>query len=964
MRSNAVRQEDVFAPSAPSPIEMGSAIRIEGLSHHYGKRLALSDVSLDLPMGRTIGLVGPDGVGKSTLLSLISGVKKVQSGTLDVLGGNMRQAAYRRRLSPRVAFMPQGLGRNLYPTLSVYDNIDFFARLFGLPASERHARITRLLEATGLAPFPDRPAGKLSGGMKQKVGLCCSLVHDPDLLVLDEPTTGVDPLSRRQFWALVRELCNERPHMTVLVATAYMEEAERFDHLVAMDAGKILVCAPTANVLEFTRAATLEDAYVSLLPPERRGSGGPLVIPPLEIVDGPPAMEAHGLTRRFGDFTAVKDVNFRIERGEIFGFLGANGCGKTTTMKMLTGLLDITEGSAQLLGQPIDQANAADSMQARMRVGYMSQAFSLYEELTVRQNLELHAHLYLLRGEAGKQAIDESMQKFELVEATDILPSELSLGIRQRLQLAAACLHKPEVLILDEPTSGVDPAARDMFWQHLVKLSRQDRVTIFVSTHFMNEAGRCDRISLMHRGRVLAVGAPAQLCLDKQTETLEQTFIDYLIEDERADAAAHPGAAPDPETWHPPSNVTELPQAEALAAEPVRLPPPVHAETDESLLQAWQGWLTCVWAFARREATELIHDRIRLSFAIIGPIILLCAATWGITFDVEHVPFAVLDHDQTVDSRRLIEHFAGSPYFKRQPSLTSSEQIETALRSADTWLVIDIPPGFGRDLNGGRQPEIGFYVDGGHLARAAYIRSYVQGVTLQHAMRFAKGISGAPEVKLPVNVEPRFTYNQDFRSVYASAPSVLMVALILIPAMLTALGVVREKEMGSITNLYASPASVGSFLFGKQLPYVVLTMVSYATLVFVMVMLFEVPVKGSFMALSLGALCYVFAVTALGLFFSAMASTQVAALFLAAIVCIIASSNFAGLLCPVSTLPPGAHAVGVGFPASWFQLVSLGAITKGLPLSWDYFGTKYLALIGFGLGYLMLARLFVRKQEA
>lgn len=956
MRSNAVRKEVFFAPSEPSPIDMGCAVHIQGLSHRYGKRVALDHVDLDLPMGRTIGLVGPDGVGKSTLLGLISGVKKLQEGRVEVLGGSVGDARYRRDLSPRVAYMPQGLGRNLYPTLSVYDNIDFFARLFGQDSRERHTRITRLLEATGLAPFPDRPAGKLSGGMKQKVGLCCALVHDPDLLVLDEPTTGVDPLSRRQFWALVKELSNERPHMTVLVATAYMEEAERFDHLVAMDAGRVLVCAPTAQVLEQTEAPTLEDAYVALLPPERRGSGEALLIPPLVPCDGPPAMEAYGLTRTFGGFTAVKDVNFRIERGEIFGFLGSNGCGKTTTMKMLTGLLDITEGRALLLGQPIQ----AGGMQARLRVGYMSQAFSLYEELTVRQNLQLHAHLYLLRGEAGRQAIEASLTSFDLRDAADALPSELSLGIRQRLQLAAACLHKPEVLILDEPTSGVDPAARDMFWQRLVKLSREDRVTIFVSTHFMNEAARCDRISLMHRGRVLAVGAPAQLCADKQTETLEQTFIDYLLEDEV--------------DWHPSASVTDAAEAEVKAAEPVRPQVPAAVrkraaanasvvDHDIGLSAQLMVWFSWVWAFARREATELIRDRIRLSFAIIGPIVLLCAATWGITFDVEHIPFTVIDHDQTVDSRRLIEHLSGSPYFSQQPSLTSSAQIDATLRSAESWLVIDIPPGFGRDLVGARQPEVAFYIDGGHLARAAYIRAYLQGVTLEHAVQFARGIPGAPQVQLPVRLEPRFTYNQDFRSVYACAPSVLMVALILIPTMLTSLGVVREKEMGSITNLYASPASVGSFLLGKQLPYLVLTMVSYLTLVFVVIMVFAVPIKGSFLALSLGALTYLFAVTALGLLFSALCSTQVAALFLAAIVCIIASSNFGGLLGPVSTLPPAAHMTGVSFPASWFQLISLGAITKGLPFDLGYFGPKFAALIGFGVLYLVIARAFVGKQE-
>jgi ribosome-dependent ATPase len=936
-----------LAPAAvPATLSVTArcAIRLEGVSHRYGRQLALDNLTLTLPEGGTIGLVGPDGIGKSTLLALVAGVKKLQQGSVHVLGGDMRDARFRRALSPRVAYMPQGLGRNLYPTLTVYDNIDFFARLFGQSAPERKARIQRLLKATGLAPFPDRPAGKLSGGMKQKLGLCCALVHDPDLLVLDEPTTGVDPLSRRQFWALVGELCNERPQMTVLVATAYMEEAERFDHLVAMDAGRVLVSAPTAEVLARTAAPTLEDAYVALLPPERRGSGGPLVIPPLLKPSGPPAMEAKRLTRMFGAFTAVKDVSFRIERGEIFGFLGSNGCGKTTTMKMLAGLLDISEGEATLLGRPVGRSRGkgAGAMAARLRVGYMSQGFSLYEELTVRQNLELHAHLYLLHGKAGRTAIDTALDTFELRAVIDAFPGALSLGMRQRLQLAAACLHRPELLILDEPTSGVDPAARDMFWRHLVKLSRQEQVTIFVSTHFMNEAQRCDRISLMHRGRLLAVGTPAELCENKQTETLEQAFVDYLLAEDG--------------DWHPSDTVVEPTAGPGSGASQPRLVAP-------SAAGGLGVWFSRVWAFALRESIELLHDRIRLSFALIGPIVLLCAATWGVSFDVERIPFTVLDHDHTVDSRRLVEHFAGSPYFSQQPSLSDAAQIDEQLLSARSWLVIDIPPHFGSDLLGRRQPEVAYYIDGGHLARAAYIRNYAQGVALEHATQFARSIPGAPDTTLPVRVEPRFTYNQEFRSVFASAPSVLMVALILIPAMLTALGVVREKEMGSITNLYASPASVGTFLLGKQLPYVLLTMVSYLSLVFVMIMVFGVAVKGSFLALTLGALAYVFAVTALGLMVSAMVNTQVAALFLAAIVCVIVASNFAGLLGPVSTLPGAAYWIGLGFPASWFQLISLGTITKGLPLQWDFFGPKYAALLGFGVLYLLIARTLVRKQE-
>ena len=505
-----------------------TALTISHLSHRYGKTLALDDLSLTLPRGLTVGLIGPDGVGKSTLLALIAGVRRIQSGELHVLGGDMRQPADRLALSHRIAYMPQGLGRNLYPTLSVYENIDFHARLFGLPAGERRTRIRRLLDATGLAPFPDRATGKLSGGMKQKASLCCALVHSPDLLILDEPTTGVDPLSRRQFWALVHDLQQETAGMTVLVATAYIEEAEPFAQLWAMDAGKLLVNAPTREVM--AGHANLEEAYIRLLPPEKQqGTGGLDLTPFVPDPRLPPAIEAHGLTKRFGDFTSVDNVSFTIQQGEIFGFLGSNGCGKSTTMKMLTGLLQATSGTAELLGAPVD----AGSVATRMRVGYMSQAFSLYEELTVRQNLALHARLYRL-GARSKAAIKEALEQFDLADVADTKPAALPLGIRQRLQLAAACLHRPEVLILDEPTSGVDPAARDMFWRHLLRMSREDKITIFVTTHFMNEAARCDRISFMHQGRVLAIGTPAELVAQYHAPNLEEAFVQYLLLDEKA----------------------------------------------------------------------------------------------------------------------------------------------------------------------------------------------------------------------------------------------------------------------------------------------------------------------------------------------------------------------------------------------------------------------------------------------
>ena len=382
--------------------------RLEHVTQRYGRVVALDDVTIALPAGCMVGLIGADGVGKSTLLSIIAGARQVQSGRVTVLDGDIGNSAHRAAVCPRIAYMPQGLGKNLYPDLSIRENIEFFGRVFGQSRAERNWRIAELLHSTGLAPFADRPAKKLSGGMRQKLGLCCSLIHDPDLLILDEPTTGVDPLSRRQFWELIGRIRSRRVGMSVVVATAYMEEAERFDSLIAMDAGKILATGSPTELKAQTQTKNVEDAFIALMPAELRAGHKRLEIPPRRIADHETVITARDLTCRFGDFTAVDRVSFTIERGEIFGFVGSNGCGKTTTMKMLTGLLAPSEGEALLFGQPVD----ASDINSRRRVGYMSQSFSLYTELTVRQNLELHARLFHLPGEESERAACRSHRAF------------------------------------------------------------------------------------------------------------------------------------------------------------------------------------------------------------------------------------------------------------------------------------------------------------------------------------------------------------------------------------------------------------------------------------------------------------------------------------------------------------------------------------------------------------------------
>jgi len=432
--------------------------RLAGVSLRYGKTQSLDVIDLEIPAACMVGLIGPDGVGKSSLLALISGARAVQQGRVMVLGGDMARARHRDQVCPSIAYMPQGLGKNLYSSLSMEDNLQFFGRLFGHNAEERRRRIDELTLATGLHVFLDRPVGKLSGGMKQKLGLCCALIHDPDLLILDEPTTGIDPLARNQFWGLIDGIRQQRPEMSVLVSTAYMEEAERFDWLVAMDAGRILDTGTPRELHDRTGTVTLEAAFIALLPAEKKRGYRQVMVPPFAD-DGEVAIEARDLTMRFGDFTAVDHANFRIRRGEIFGFLGSNGCGKTTTMKMLTGLLQPSEGTAWLFGEEVDPHDLA----TRRRVGYMSQAFSLYSELAVEQNLVLHARLFGVPEAVIPQRIERLMSRFGLEAVPNALPNDLPLGMRQRLALAVAMVHGPELLILDEPTSGVDPVARASF---------------------------------------------------------------------------------------------------------------------------------------------------------------------------------------------------------------------------------------------------------------------------------------------------------------------------------------------------------------------------------------------------------------------------------------------------------------------------------------------------------------------
>jgi ribosome-dependent ATPase len=900
--------------------------RLKGVTHRYGAKYALDDVTLEIAGGEITGLIGPDGVGKSTLLALIAGACRRQSGSIWALGGDMAKARHRAAVCTRIAYLPQGLGKNLYPDLSIAENIAFFARLFGQTGRDRETRIGELLDATGLAPFADRPAKMLSGGMRQKLGLCCALIHDPDLLILDEPTTGVDPLSRRQFWDLIDRMRRRRPGVSIIVATAYMEEAERFDTLIAMNAGRVLATGSPTDLKAQTHSHTVESAFVALLP-DRGDTNAAVHSESLRQGDHEPVIVARDLTRRFGAFTAVDGVNFTIKRGEIFGFVGSNGCGKTTTMKMLTGLLTPSSGEALLFGQPVDARDIA----ARRRVGYMSQSFSLYTELTVAQNLDLHARLYSLPRAEARARIADLVDRFGLGPYIGKLAADLPLGIKQRLSLAVAVVHGPEMLILDEPTSGVDPLARNRFWELLIDLSRRLNVTIFVSTHFMNEAGRCDRVSLMDGGRVLATDTPANLIKARDAATLEEAFISYLEEatgTSRMNDFAGPAVAP--------SRIQDRRAASRFS-------------------------LSRLAAYALRESLELLRDPIRLSFALLGTAFLMLIFGYGITMDVNSASFAVLDGDRTPESRAYIEEYVGSRYFDQKAPITDHAALDRRLRTGEIELALEIPPGFGRDLKRGDTAAIGAWIDGAMPFRAQTIRGYVEAVHQEYlADPGLRGIDGTA-IDPPATIETRFRYNQDFRSIYAMVPSSLALLLVMIPSILMAVAIVREKELGSIVNLYVTPVTRLEFLLGKQLPYVVVAMIDFALLLAMALFLFGVPIKGSVAALALGALLYVIGTTGIGMLVSAFTSTQIAALFGTAIVTTVPAVQFSGMLQPVSSLSGSAQIMGYAFPMTYFLRIAIGAFTKGLTFA--ELGTSLFALALFIPALTLLSLAFLRKQE-
>jgi ABC-2 type transport system ATP-binding protein len=465
-----------------------NAIEIRGLTRTFGALTAVDNLTLDVPAGTLFGLVGPDGAGKTTTLRMLAGVLRPTSGDASVGGTSVVKDP--EGVKHHIAYMSQRFG--LYTDLTVRENIDFYADLYHVPRAERPARLERLYHFSGLGPFEHRLAGQLSGGMKQKLSLCCALIHHPQILLLDEPTFGVDPISRRELWSIIKG--NVAEGMTVFLTTSTPEEAERCDDVALLEEGRIV--------------------------PGKRVTAPPPLEHPDRRLDTAPAVSVRDLTRTFGDFTAVDHVAFDVAEGEIFGFLGPNGAGKTTTIKMLTGLLAPSSGTGTVAGHDIRR----DTEWIKRRIGYMSQLFSLYNDLSVEENIRFFAGLYEVGGARYQERRDWVLEMSGLKDQRQRLTAELPLGWKQRLALGTAMIHEPPILFLDEPTSGVDPLSRRNFWDLIYNLADRG-TTVFVSTHYMEEAEYCHRIALMNRGKLIALDTPRALKAELGVPTLEDVFI-------------------------------------------------------------------------------------------------------------------------------------------------------------------------------------------------------------------------------------------------------------------------------------------------------------------------------------------------------------------------------------------------------------------------------------------------------
>jgi ABC-2 type transport system ATP-binding protein len=966
----------VFQPS-PNKSEPMVTIRGLGIRFPKSRRPALDHVDAEIWGGRMTGLVGPDGAGKTTLIRIITGLLIPSEGELKILGFD--PVGESEQIHRRCGYMPQRFG--LYEDLNVMQNLRLYADLRGVLGDEREQTFARLLEFTDLKRFTGRKAGALSGGMKQKLGLACALLSKPTLLLLDEPSVGVDPISRRDLWKMVQELVSEG--IGVLWSTAYLEEADLCDQVILLNEGKKLFSGAPKQLTKRVESRTFtmtahegrrkilaralqddsvmdgvvqgeairlvfrdrdirfkpesvgagentklrpvpprfEDAFIDVLGGSTKGES-PMarVMKPIPGSDRP-AIECRGLTKRFGDFLATDRVTFSVQRGEIFGLLGPNGAGKSTTFKMLCGLLPPSAGAARVAGFDLQEA----ASQARNRLGYMAQKFSLYGNLTVGQNLEFFSGIYGLSGGPKQEAVVRMVEIFGLQDYLGMSSGQLPLGFKQRLAMACSLMHEPDVLFLDEPTSGVDPIARREFWTHINALVEKGR-TVLVTTHFMDEAEYCDRIALIYHGKVIALGTPDELKRSARTgecpePTMEDAFV-ALIENS--------GGAPASGSAQLKARIPALSQK----APSVRT----------SLVSEYQACGRRLCALIAKEAIQIVNDPSSILTAFVLPILLLFLFGYAVSLDSTKIKLGIAIEDRSPEVESLLAAFRNSKYFILEVSFWRKELEQDLVAGKIRGLVV-VPIDFSRRRQGNGGSSIQIIADGSEPTTANFVQNYARGVAELWLQQ--RSLETAAPMPVLVNIENRMWFNPSLESKNYIVPGSIAIIITMIGTLLTAMVVAREWERGTMEALMATPVRIQEIILGKLLPYFGLGLGSMFFCTAVAILVFQTPFRGSFWSLFIFTSLYLFTCLGIGLLVSTLAKSQYVAAQFALVLGFLPAVQLSGFIFEISSMPRIIQGLSYLFPARYFvqglQSIFLAGDVTSILVS------NGLALLGFSL---------------
>ncbi len=924
------------------------------------------------------------------LLRLIAGLLTADAGKLLVVGVDV--AADPQQVQERVAYMPQKFG--LYNDLTVQENLNLYADMWctaSLASSSSGGNATASSpdgDDGAPRPFTNRLAGRLSGGMKQKLGLACTLVHAPELLLLDEPTVGVDPLSRRELWDIILHLV-EGQGLTVLLSTSYLDEAERCGNVVVLHQGKVLAQGPPGEVTALAAGRTylaepsagqkarglqarlLDDPTVVDAVPEsgrvrfvmKDKSDG---TPPVQPVGEPTAprfedgfmilirqatagqaiagsmtldrplvghgaevvVEVRDLVRTFGAFTAVDRVNLDVRRGEIFGLLGPNGAGKTTTFRMLCGLLPATSGTLRVAGLDLHAARAS----ARQRIGYVAQKFSLYGQLSVQENLEFFASAYGLGGRK-RERIAWAMRQFDLTPLSRVPSGQLPGGYKQRLAMAAALLHEPEILFLDEPTSGADPLARREFWRRITALAEQG-VTVIVTTHFMEEAEYCDRVIILDAGRVLAQGTPAEI--RGQAPTMADAFI-AIVEKFRSETLESPS---------PPA---------APTAPGVDLRPAPNAPVSGFGLPAKARR---VWSLVKKETLQIVRDPSSIAIGIVLPVILILLFGYGVSLDVMNVPVAIVLEDPSPEATELAASFQLSPYFDAR-LLTAMPEARELMLAGKVDGIVRIRPDFARKLALGNA-DVQLLVHGTDANRARIIQGYAEAAVGQWAARQAG--EGRTVPAGAVVVQDRLWFNAANDSHYFLVPGLVVLVITLIGALLTAMVMAREWERGTLESLFVTPVRIDEILLGKTIPYFVLGMIGLILCLLAAKFLFQVPFRGSLAVLVGASMLYLLVALAIGLLISSAVKNQFVASQITLLVTFLPAVMLSGFLFDLRNMPTAVRLLTYLLPARYYVALLQTIFLAGDV--WSVIVPNAAVLAGMAAALLLWTRVVTKKKLA